>query len=68
MAMLKKGWMIISPQAMAIFFNIFGGRGWGFQKNCHLLILNMHGSHVTIEAFEQATTFGFHMVDQLSLL
>ncbi len=50
---------------MAIFFNIFGG---GSQENYHLLILNMHGSHVTIKVLEQATTFELHMVDLWSLL
>jgi hypothetical protein len=66
MAMHKKGWMIIYPSSNGYIFQyIWGG---GSQDNCPLLILNMHGSHVTIEAFEQATMFRFHMVDLLSLL
>ncbi len=71
MAMHKKGWMIIYPSSNGYIFQYIGGGGeggGGSQENCHLLILNMHGSHVTIEAFEQATMFRFHMVDLLSLL
>jgi len=60
------------PFKQWLYFSIYlreGGRGvGGSQENYHLLILNMHGFHVTIEALEQATTFGFHMVDLLSLL
>jgi hypothetical protein len=32
-----------------------------FQTNCHLLILNGHGSHVTLKAIEQAQVFGLYM-------
>jgi hypothetical protein len=30
--------------------------------NMHLLILDGHGSHVTLEAIEQAKEFGFDMI------
>lgn len=69
MAMQKKGWMIIYPSSNGYIFQYIWGRGGGgSQENYHLLILNMHGLHVTIEALQQATMFGFHMVDLLSLL
>jgi hypothetical protein len=32
------------------------------QTNCHLLILDGHGSHVTLKAIEQATDFGLDMI------
>jgi hypothetical protein len=32
------------------------------QTNCHLLILNGHGSHVTLKAIEQAQVFGLYTV------
>jgi hypothetical protein len=32
------------------------------QTNCHLLILNGHGSHVTLKAIEQAQIFGLYTV------
>jgi hypothetical protein len=34
--------------------------------NKHLLIFDVHGSHVTFEAIEQAKTFGVDMVTLLS--
>jgi hypothetical protein len=33
-----------------------------FQSNMHILILNGHGSHVTLKGIEQAQTFGLDMV------
>jgi hypothetical protein len=32
------------------------------QTNCHLLILDNHRSHVTLEALEQAMAFGLNML------
>jgi hypothetical protein len=32
------------------------------QSNRHLLILNMHGSHVSLEAIDQTSYFGLDMV------
>jgi hypothetical protein len=33
-----------------------------YQHNCHLLIIDGHGSHVTIKRLEQAIEFGLIMV------
>lgn len=49
-------------QGMVIFFLIDLYQGGIFQNDYQLLILNGHGSHVTIKALEQATKIGFNMV------
>lgn len=57
----KKGWLHTSSRSGCLFL-IDLYQGGIFQNNHQLLILNGHGSHVTIEALEQATKIGFNMV------
>jgi hypothetical protein len=45
---------------MSFFKNVILGEI--FQSNQHLLILDRHGSHVTLEAISQAQAFGLNMV------
>jgi hypothetical protein len=49
------------PKNLSSFFKdyVLGGIS---QTNCHLLILDGHGLHVTLEALEQAMTFGLNMI------
>jgi len=62
MVMQKNVWMIAYFfNQWFIFFCISIPRGI-FQQNCHLLILDGHGSHFTIERLEQAIEFGLIMV------
>jgi len=46
------------------FFSLFKKSivGGISQANCHLLILNGHGSHVTLKTIEQAQVFRLYMV------
>ncbi len=49
----------LAHSLMSLFKNlVLGGIS---QFNRHLLILDGHGSHVTLEAIRQAQTFGLHM-------
>jgi hypothetical protein len=52
--------LVYSPtHSLMLFKNlILGGIS---QSNRHLLILDGHGSHVTLEAIGQAQAFGLHM-------
>jgi imidazoleglycerol phosphate dehydratase HisB len=61
MAMQKKDWMIayFSTSGLLSFTNLYQGES---QQNLHLLIMDGHESHVTIEALEQAIEFGIDMV------
>jgi len=43
------------------FFNKFILNGMSF-TNQHLLVLDGHGSHVTLEAIKHAQEFGLHMI------
>jgi hypothetical protein len=52
-------------QVAAYFFLQIYSRG-GFQENKNLFILDGHGSHVIIQALEQATKLGLDMVTLLS--
>jgi len=59
MAMQKRAWMIFFLfKESLIFFkkSIIGGVSC---TNRHLLVLDGHGSHVTLEAIEQAPQFEF---------
>jgi hypothetical protein len=57
----KHGWLHTSSNSGHHFLiNLY--QGGIFQNNHQLLILNGHGSHVTIEALEQTTKIGFNMV------
>jgi hypothetical protein len=59
MTMQSKAW--ITSFMFLLFFkrSILGGIS---QINHHLLILDRHGSHVTLEAIEQMLEFGLDMV------
>jgi hypothetical protein len=62
MAMQTNAWMTTFLfKEFPSFFKrlILGGIS---QTNCHLLILDGHGSHVTLKAIEQATDFGLDMI------
>ncbi len=61
MAMQKKAWMIAYFQLVAYFLLQICTKG-SSQQNFHLLIMDGHESHVTIEALEQAIEFGIDMV------
>jgi hypothetical protein len=62
MAMQKKAWMIsfIFKEFLS-FSKRFIPRGISL-TNKHLLILDEHSNHVTLEAIEQAHEFGLNMV------
>jgi len=62
MVMHKKAWMTtyLFKQWLVFFYKfILGG---GFQGNQHLLILNGHGSHITIQTLEHVVKVGLEMV------
>jgi hypothetical protein len=52
-------------QIILFIFNwsVLGGIS---QTNCHLLILDGHGSHVTLDTIKQAMDFGLDMITLLS--
>ncbi len=62
MEMLKKTWMTTFMfKEFMYYFNksILGGLSF---NNQHLLILDGHGSHVTLETIEQAKEFGLDIL------
>jgi hypothetical protein len=62
MAMQVKAWMTIFLfKKFLSFFKKLVPSGIS-QTNCHLLILDGHGSHVTLKAIEQAMDFGLDMI------
>jgi len=62
MVMQTKVWM--TSFLFKEFFSFFNDSipGGISQTNCHLLILDGHGSHVTLKALEQAMAFGLDMI------
>jgi len=62
MAMQAKAWM--TTFLFKVFLSFFKRLVLGgiSQTNCHLLILDGHGSHVTLEAIEQVMDFGLNMI------
>jgi hypothetical protein len=62
MAMQSKAWMITSiSKKFLSFFKRYILSGISL-TNRHLLILDGHGSHVTLEAIKQAKKFGLDMI------
>jgi hypothetical protein len=62
MATQSKAWMITFLfKEFSFFFKRFIPSGISI-TNRHLLILDGHGSHVTLEAIEQAQEFGLDMI------
>jgi len=62
MAVQTKTWMtsFLFKEFLSIFKkSILGGI---FPSNHHLLIINGHGSHVNLEAIEQAQQFELYMI------
>jgi hypothetical protein len=62
MVMQNNAWMIVYffKQWFSFFYKSIPKEI--YQQNCHLLILDGYGSHVTMERFEQAIKFGLIMV------
>jgi hypothetical protein len=66
MAMQSKAWMITFLfKEFFVFFKRSTPSGTSL-TNRHLFILDGHGSHVTLEAIEQAKKFGLDMIILLS--
>jgi len=66
MAMQTKTWMTTFLFKLFLsFFNwlLLGGIS---QTNCHLLILDGHGPHVTLDAIKQAMDFRLNIITLLS--
>jgi hypothetical protein len=62
MAMQKKTWMTTFLfKEFLIFFNKSIPSGMSF-SNQHLLFINGHGNHVTLEIIKQAEDFGLDMI------
>jgi hypothetical protein len=62
MVMQSKAWMITSVfKKKLFFFKRYIVSGISI-TNMHLLILDGHGSHVTLEAIKQAKKFGLDMI------
>jgi hypothetical protein len=62
MVMQKKAWMIANffSKILAFFYkSVLDGIS---QIHCHLLILDGHGSHVTLKTTQQTQEFGLDMV------
>jgi hypothetical protein len=62
MAMQSKAWMTTFLFKEFLFFFKSSIPGEISISNKHLLILDGHGSHVTLEAIEQSSEFGLDMV------
>jgi hypothetical protein len=62
MAVQTKAWMTNFLFKIFLFFFkrlVLGGIS---PSNCHLLVLDGHGSHVSLEAIEHAQQFGLYMI------